>query len=130
MAGWSAVIGVNWLWGASSARTKAAGAPLILVQLRTEVPQRRNRLLFNRFQGDPESARHCSLPACCYGAEFLLFPQIRWLILMLLLRLFEVMLLARARFSRRKLFWQRSDLEEAAEKADGDRGIRRNCELV
>ena len=36
MAGWSAVIGVNWLWGASSARTKAAGSPLILVDYCTE----------------------------------------------------------------------------------------------
>ena len=44
MAGWSAVIGVNWLWGASSARTKAAGSPLILVDYCTETTQRCGRL--------------------------------------------------------------------------------------
>ena len=32
MAGWSEVIGDCWCRGASSARTKAAGLPLILVE--------------------------------------------------------------------------------------------------
>ena len=40
MAGWSAVIGVNWLWGASSARTKAAESPLILLDFHAEITQR------------------------------------------------------------------------------------------
>lgn len=55
MAGWSAVIGVNWLWGASSARTKVAGSPLLLVNYRTESSQRCNRLcgiLLRRLQVD------------------------------------------------------------------------------
>ena len=47
MAGWSAAIGVNWLWGASSARTKAAGSPLMLINYRTEISQRRNRVFDN-----------------------------------------------------------------------------------
>lgn len=41
MAGWSEVNGVNWLWGASSARTKAAGSPLMLSYFHAEKTQRR-----------------------------------------------------------------------------------------
>ena len=37
--GWSVVIGVYCAWGASSARTKAAGIPLAVAELDTKRPK-------------------------------------------------------------------------------------------